>query len=130
MSPHDDALEIITSRGFYAERRDWAPGSTVIVSRGIKPMGEIGALDGMIILIWKDDVWDLEAPISIPGVVRERGYPTKAACERAIEYLSTPEEQIQAAFRQARKQTGGACLEYAFPEGMPLQPKPARIKFG
>jgi hypothetical protein len=121
MNPHDDAIEIITSRGFYAERRDWAPGTTVIVSRGIKPMVETGALDGMIILVWKDGAWDIEAPISIPGVVRECGYPTEEACKRAIEYLSTPEDQLRAAFREALKGAYGPSLEYTFPEGMSLQ---------
>jgi hypothetical protein len=130
MNPHDHAIAILTSRGFYAQRRDWAPGQTVIVSRGTKPGGEIEALDGMIILVWRDDSWDIEAPISIPGVVREFGYPTEEACERAIEYLSTTDDQLWSAFREARNGVEGSTLEYAFPDGMPLLLVSPRIQPG
>lgn len=121
MTHHETAIKILTARGFHAKRREWAPGSTIIVSRAVKNVGEIDQLDGMIILISQGETWDLQAPVSTPGGVIERGFPTVEACERAMEYLTRPEEVVWHAFRRALGSTKGCTLEYDYPDRMPLE---------
>jgi hypothetical protein len=130
MNPHDQAIKILAERGFYAKRRDWAPGATVIVSRGTKRVGEIDQLDGMIVLVWRDTVWDLQAPLSTPGGVIEHGYSTPNACERAIEYLNAPEDRLRDVYRNAVKSIKGPTVQYWFPECLPIQSQPHQTEMG
>ena len=123
MNPHDEAIEILVGHGFFAKRRDWTPGATVIVSRGTKRVGEIDQLDGMIALVWRDTSWDLQAPLSTPGGVIEHGYSTSEACERAMDYLKAPEDQLREVFRTAVKAIEGPTLEYWYPERLPFGPQ-------
>lgn len=120
MNAHQFAIERLTSRGFWAKRRDWAAGATVIVSRGARDLGGIEQLDGMIIMTWRGKCWDLHAPLSTPGGVFERGYPTEQACERAIDYLHAPDDQVCRAFKAAVRGVDGPTLEYRYPEGLPF----------
>jgi ADP-ribose pyrophosphatase YjhB (NUDIX family) len=121
MNPHEQAIKILAGRGFYAKRRDWAPGATVIVSRCTKRVEEIDQLDGMIVLVWRDTTWDLQAPLSTPGGVIEHGYSTSNACERAMEYLNAPEDQLRAVYRDAQNGIDGSTVEYWFPDCLPIQ---------
>lgn len=124
MKPHDQAISFLTDRGFYAARRDWAPGATVIVSRGRKRVGEIDQLDGLIWIVWREGLWNLEAPLSTPGGIVERGYSTLQACERAIEYLTADEDLLMEAFGEARKSFPDSTVLYQFPDRLPIsQPK-------
>jgi len=90
------------------------------VSRGIKTAAGIDQLDGMILLISQGEIWDLQAPVSIPGGIIERGFPTPEACERAMEYLTQPEEIVRFAFHRALGSTMGCTVEYDYPDRMPL----------
>ena len=130
MNPHDEAIQTLVRHGYYAKRRDWAPGATVIVSRGTKSVGGIDQLDGMIVLIWQGSSWDLQAPLSTPGGVIEHGYSTSQACERAMEYLKAPEDQLREAFRGALKTTEGPTLEYWYPDCLPMNSHPQETTNG
>jgi hypothetical protein len=130
MNPHNEAIEILVGHGFYAKRRDWAPGATVIASRGTRRVGEIDQLDGMIILVWRDSSWDLQAPLSTPGGVIEHGYSTPEACERAMNYLKAPEGQLREVFREAFKNNEGPTLEYWYPDCLPIEAQPHETTTG
>ncbi|MGV3661561.1 MAG: GNAT family N-acetyltransferase [Prosthecobacter sp.] len=124
MNVHEEAIEHLNSRGFWAKRRDWAPGATVIVSRGTRDIGGVEELDGMIILIWRKTHWDLQAPLSTPGGVIERRLSTGQACDRAIDYLQAPQDQVHRAFKAALRGVEGPTLEYWYPEGLPFHDGP------
>lgn len=124
MNVHELAIAQLTAQGFYAKRRDWAAGATVIVSRDTQDVGGIEQLDGMIVLVWRETCWDLQAPLSIPGGVIEHGYSTWEACDRAIEYLQAPGDQVSRAFRDAQRVADRPGLEYWHPERLPFRDGP------
>lgn len=124
MNVHELVIARLTAHGFYAKRRDWDPGATVIVSRGTRNRGGIEALDGMIVLVWRGTSWDLQAPLSIPASVIEHGYATEEVCDRAIQYLQAPGDQVLRAFRAALRSADRPGLEYWHPERLPFRDGP------
>lgn len=78
----------------------------------------------MIILVWREICWDLEAPLSTPGGVVEHGYSTEQACDRAIEYLQAPGDQVQRCFRAALRGVEGPLLEYWHPDCLSFRSGP------
>ncbi|HEY1172958.1 MAG TPA: hypothetical protein VGH19_16435 [Verrucomicrobiae bacterium] len=123
-NPYDEAITLLNVRGFYAKRKDSDTESMITVSRGTLKVGFLEAMDGVVYLHWQDGTWDVEAPFVSPeggvttpgGCVIEHGYPTTAACERAIKYLQSPVQ-----FSQAIKHQHGRCLEYMYPDCLPLE---------
>ena len=120
MDIFDDALEILHRHGFYAQRRDWALGQTLVVSRGTIPHGEMVALDGVIYLVWNHGLWDIHAPLVIPGGVVEHDYAVSEACARAMEYLKASQEHVLNVYHAERKTAQTSLIEYQFPNGLPF----------
>lgn len=120
-TPHDEAVAVLTARGFYAKRKDHDIASRIIVSRGTRGVGLLATLDGVVYLLLQDGKWDLEVPLTTPGgYIVEHGYPITAACERAIKYLQSP-EQVWQAYKLATKQNNCPALEYWYPDCLPLE---------
>lgn len=98
MNVHEQAIGWLTARGFYAKRQDWAPGATIIVSQGSRDVGGIDQLDGMIILVWREASWDLQAPLSIPEGGSSMATRPSRPVKRRHASLSTPQVYFAARF--------------------------------
>lgn len=92
MHTRDEAVEYLQQRGFYAVKRDWSLGETVLVAAD--PIETDSGLLGYrrLVYVFPEDgrwgMWDMMNHLEKP----ERSYPTlSAAVQAAVELLEHPD---------------------------------------